>query len=265
MIGWGAKSTVHGYPGRFESQGVSLAYETAGEGPPVVLVHGFASSLNTNWKSTGWFDTLVKEGFQVVALDNRGHGESDKPRRDGAYAVDVMARDVAGLIDHLGLRQPCLFGYSMGARIVLSLLMQRPQIASCAVIGGAGAGVLKPLPADGLQRMSDAFDTDDPGTIKDTFARRFRLFADRQKGDIKALGQCYREVLTPLPEEGLHRIGVPVLVAIGEKDDHIVEPRHLADLLPQGRFVSVPDKDHMTVIADPRYKTAIIQFLKSAS
>lgn len=263
MISWGVKGTIKGEPGRFVSQGVSLAYEVAGAGPPVLLVHGFASSLDTNWKSTGWFETLVKGGYQVIGLDNRGHGASDKPRDPGAYAVDVMARDVAALIAHLGLTRPCLFGYSMGARIVLSLLMQRPEIATAAVIGGAGAGVLEPLPEAAVERMSEAFATDDPGTISDTFARRFRLFADRQKGDIKALGQCYREVLTALPGDALHKIDVPVLVAVGAKDDHIREPERLAQLLPKGRFVSVPDKDHMTVIADPRYKAAIMDFLKA--
>lgn len=265
MIGWGAKSGVKSRGGRLASQGITLAYEIAGSGPPVVLVHGFASSIATNWKSTGWFDELVKAGYQAVALDNRGHGESDKPKTQGAYAVETMAQDVAALIAHLGLERPFLFGYSMGARIVLSLLMQQPGLASAAVIGGAGAGVLKPLNPDSVARMMEAFATDDPGSISDVFARRFRLFADRQKGDIKALGQCYREVLLPLPERELHKIEIPVLVAVGEKDDHISDPQRLAVLLPKGQFVSVTDKDHMTVIADPRYKAAILAFLKAQS
>lgn len=265
MIGWGSKSSVKSLSGRVASQGISLAYETAGSGQPVVLVHGFASSLATNWKSTGWFDELVTAGYQAVALDNRGHGESDKPKIPGAYAVETMAQDVAALISHLNLKRPFLFGYSMGARIALSLLMQRPDIASAAVIGGAGAGVLKPLNPDSIARMMEAFATDDPGSISDVFARRFRLFADRQKGDIKALAQCYREVLLPLSEGELHKIEVPVLVAAGDQDDHITDPQRLADLLPKGQFVSIPDKDHMTVIADPRYKAAILSFLKAQS
>ena len=84
--------------------GVRLAYETAGEGKPIVLVHGFASDRNQNWKNVGWYETLTGAGFRVVAMDCRGHGESDKPHDDSAYG-DTMVSDILAVMDAAGLER----------------------------------------------------------------------------------------------------------------------------------------------------------------
>ncbi len=109
----------------FDSDGVRLNYELHGPeaGPPVVLVHGFASDYKLNWLGTRWQESLTGAGYRVIGLDCRGHGRSDKPHDPAAYAIDVMAADVRRLLDELGVPSAHYTGYSMGARIGLQSVL----------------------------------------------------------------------------------------------------------------------------------------------
>ncbi len=107
--------------------GQSLFYDDQGDGPTVVLLHGFAADMNVNYVRSGILDLLLDEGYRVVALDARGHGLSAKPTDSEAYADDAMKRDVVALFDHLGLRDVVLVGYSMGAHLSLRLAPDEPR------------------------------------------------------------------------------------------------------------------------------------------
>src|SRR5206468_423895 len=109
------------------------------QGTPIVAVHGFASDYRLNWVGTRWQETLTNNGFRVIGLDCRGHGESDKPHDEAAYAVDVMTGDVVRLLDHLGVAAAAYIGYSMGARIGLEVILDFPDRVTRAVLGGIGA------------------------------------------------------------------------------------------------------------------------------
>jgi hypothetical protein len=85
-----------------ESAGVPIHYEIAGEGPPIVLVHGFMSSMNS-WVQTGWVEFLVARGRSVVRMDVRGHGKSGKPHDPTAYENSRMPDDVLAVMDALRL------------------------------------------------------------------------------------------------------------------------------------------------------------------
>jgi pimeloyl-ACP methyl ester carboxylesterase len=117
--------------------GVRLAYETIGDGKPIVLVHGFASSRAQNWRETGWYKTLNDAGYAVTAMDCRGHGESDKPRDDESYG-DKMVADIATVMDAAGLERADVMGYSMGARVTAFLALAHPERVRAAVLGGLG-------------------------------------------------------------------------------------------------------------------------------
>ena len=119
----------------FDSHGVRIRYVDAGKGEPVVLVHGFSSSLDANWRMTGVFDALAKD-FRVVALDCRGHGKSDKPHDAASYGVE-MIEDVARLMDHLGIRKAHIVGYSMGGAITGKFIAMHPDRVLSAVFGGS--------------------------------------------------------------------------------------------------------------------------------
>ncbi|MBT9588279.1 alpha/beta hydrolase [bacterium] len=99
----------------FRSHGVKIHYTVEGSGQPVILIHGLASSAAINWRMPGIVARLAKD-YQVVALDCRGHGRSDKPKQDQAYGR-AMVQDVAALMDHLRLKNAHIVGYSMGGMI----------------------------------------------------------------------------------------------------------------------------------------------------
>jgi len=95
----------------FESDGIDLAYVDEGEGEPILLIHGFASNIGTNWKDTSWIDTLVADGRRVIAIDNRGHGQSEKLYEPERYGAPTMAEDARRLLDHLGIARADVLGY----------------------------------------------------------------------------------------------------------------------------------------------------------
>ena len=101
----------------FKSDDYTISYLDEGEGEPVLLIHGFASNKMVNWVNPGWVQTLTKAGYHVIAVDNRGHGESEKLYDSALYSSPIMAEDARALLDHLGLQKAFVMGYSMGARI----------------------------------------------------------------------------------------------------------------------------------------------------
>src|ERR1700690_3342961 len=115
---------------------VEIAFLDEGEGPPIVLVHGFASNKAVNWVYPAWISALTAAGRRVIALDNRGHGESTKLYDPSAYHSATMAEDVRALLDHLQLPHADILGYSLGARIVAFLALAHPARVLSAVLGG---------------------------------------------------------------------------------------------------------------------------------
>lgn len=121
----------------FDSDGVNIRYFSAGQGEALVLIHGFSGSATTAWIKPGVFDALVDAGFHVIALDNRGHGGSDKPHDPASYGVN-MAEDVRRLLEHAGLERAHIVGYSMGARIANTFRSRHPQRVITLTLGGYG-------------------------------------------------------------------------------------------------------------------------------
>jgi pimeloyl-ACP methyl ester carboxylesterase len=242
----------------FDSDGVTIHYEVFGDGPPIVLVHGFASSLKDNWVQTGWVKRLESAGRRVVALDCRGHGESDKPRDPAAYQGDTMPGDVIRLMDHLGIDRADLMGYSMGGGIALGLIMRHPQRFHRAVLAGVGAAARG---ATDSAVIADALAADDSSAVTSEIARNFRAFAMQRGNDLKALAACMRRGRPAPDPKALAAISLPVLVVVGEKDDLVGRGEVLADAIPGARFVSIPERDHITAVPDRRYKEAVLDFL----
>lgn len=246
----------------FDSDGVAIHYEVFGDGQPIVLVHGFASSLQENWVQTGWVKRLVSAGRRVVALDCRGHGESAKPHYTSAYGGETMAADVIRLMDHLEIVRADLMGYSMGGAVALDLIMRHADRFRRVVLGGVGAVARGPIESSAI---ADALSTDKPSAIRDVVARAFRQFAEERGNDLKALAACMRWRRSRPALEALAAISLPVLVVVGEKDDLVSRADMLADAIPGARLLTVPDRDHLSVVPDRRFKEAALSFLSEAS
>lgn len=244
----------------FISQSVRIAYQTYGEGPPLVLVHGFASNGYVNWVQTGWVQTLTEAGYMAITLDNRGHGESEKPHDPEAYPARTMAHDVINLIDHLGLEHAGLIGYSMGARISAFAALDAPQKVATAVFGGLGINMIK-----GLTNSNDIIDGLRAPTldaVKTPAGRQFRIFAEHTKSDLEALAACMASSRVRISAEDVGHIAAPVLVAVGSDDDIGGDPQALADLMPRGEALVIERRDHMRATGDPQFKRGVLSFLE---
>lgn len=243
----------------FQSEGFEIAYEIYGEGPPIIAVHGFASSGTVNWVATGWVDTLTEAGYQVITIDNRGHGASQKLYEPDVYGARDMARDVANLIDYLGLEKVALIGYSMGARISAYVCIQNPEKVACAIFGGLGANM--PTPMLDAPEIIEGLNAASLSEVTHPSARQFRIFAEHTKSDLKALAACMAGSRTLVAVEDLQKIDVPVLVAVGSEDTVGGPAQPLADLLPQGEALTIERRDHMRATGDPQFKRGALEFL----
>lgn len=244
----------------FRNGDVEIAYLDEGEGDPIVLVHGFASNKETNWVMPGWTTTLRRDNRRVIALDNRGHGQSTKLYDPAAYHTDMMAGDVAALIRHLKLPRADVMGYSLGSRISAVLAARHPDLMRSVILGGAG---IRLTDNAGLRdEIADSLEAPSSDGITDPMAKRFRAFAEQTRSDLRALAACLRGSRQPVRIEDVKGVQVPVLVAVGTKDDIAGSPHELAALMPNGRGLDIPDRDHMVAVGDKMFKAAAVEFLQ---
>lgn len=243
----------------FQSNGHTIAYLDEGAGKPILLIHGFGSSARVNWVNPGWVDTLIKAGRRVVALDNRGHGDSDKPHDVAAYRVAAMADDARNLLIHLGIPRADVMGYSMGARIAAMLALAHPEMVRTLVFGGLGYGIVTGIGPWGP--VVEALQTDVPETITDPIGLMFRKFADQTKSDRVALAACMRATRQPISADDLASLHLPVLVAVGEKDELAGSAADLAAIIPGAEVLDIPKRDHMLAVGDKVYKAGVLDFI----
>ena len=173
----------------FHHGAVEIAYIDEGEGDPIVLVHGFASSKNVNWVYPSWVSDLKKSGRRVIAFDNRGHGDSSKLYDSADYELAIMASDIAALMDHLKLERADVMGYSLGSRMTAMLARSEPHRLRSAILGGIGIGLIEGGgPGENVVKALEADSLDE---VTDPVGRTFRAFADQTRSDRKALAACY--------------------------------------------------------------------------
>jgi pimeloyl-ACP methyl ester carboxylesterase len=243
----------------FQSDDAALHYIDEGSGNPVLLIHGFASNIAVNWVDTGWVRTLTGAGFRAIAIDNRGHGNSEKLYDPARYSAPMMAEDARRLLDHLAIARADVMGYSMGARITAFLALAHPERVRSAIFAGLGINMVRGLAGTGpIAKALEAPSIDD---VTNPTARTFRAFAEQTKGDLKALAACIRSSRDPITAEAVARITCPVLVAVGSKDVIGGSARDLAALIPGAEALEIPDRDHMKAVGDRAYKDGVLDFL----
>jgi pimeloyl-ACP methyl ester carboxylesterase len=245
----------------FSSDGVDIHFIDEGprDGPPVLLIHGFASSIKTNWTDPLWVKFLTANGRRVVAMDCRGHGQSAKLYDQAAYGSPVMAEDARRLLDHLQIPQADVMGYSMGARITAFLALAHPGRVRRAVFGGLGINMVRGLAGTGP--IAHALEADSIDDVTNPTARTFRAFAEATKSDLKALAHCIRAARAVISAEMLATLQVPVLVVVGTDDVIGGSASELAALIPGAQALDLLNRDHMRAVGDRRYKEAVEEFL----
>jgi pimeloyl-ACP methyl ester carboxylesterase len=244
----------------FHNGAVEIAYLDEGEGDPIVLVHGFASSKNVNWIYPAWVSDLKKDGRRVIALDNRGHGESEKLYDSAEYEIAIMASDVIALLDHLGIERADVMGYSLGSRMTAILAREQPQRLRSAILGGIGIGLIEGGgPGENVAMALEAPSLED---VTDPVGRTFRAFADQTRSNRRALAACLRgsrRLMTS--EEAAGIVGVPVLIAVGTKDEIAGSAAALGKIIPGAEVLDIPNRDHMRAVGDKVYKVGVTDFL----
>ncbi len=254
----------------FDSDGVQIHYEIEGQGPEVILIHGFAGSAQGNYVLPGIVRYLRNKN-SVIMMDCRGHGLSAKPHENNAYG-EKMVLDILNLVRYLGLEQANFMGYSMGASLCLRLTINYPEVVRSVILGGWGLnppqkpGTQGSVPAD---LIVTALLATDKSTITDTGALGFRAFAESTGGDLQALAACmsgnFRGVNDLASYEKMvaqiKQIRKPLMTVCGNDDALVKNTASLAMLVPGATHVLIQGKDHLTVVADQRLKMAVGAFL----
>ncbi|MFX1571791.1 MAG: alpha/beta fold hydrolase [Promethearchaeota archaeon] len=259
----------------FNNEGIKIYYEVEGEGPPVIMIHGWAASLEGNWKQAKWVEVL-KNDYKVILLDCRGHGKSDKPLDPTQYGAH-MTDDIVKLLDHLSIQKANFFGYSMGARLSYELLLRKQELFISAILGGF---VLQ-FPSDEQRSeaqkrgndMIEAIQTKNIDEIKNPAALRVRkiisAYKDFDLQNLDALAAVLKggflrqrsSIQTKAQmEEALKKINVPVLTVVGS-DDFPGDKTLVAQLVPDACHFQIQGKDHINVVPDPKFHMIVKAFL----
>lgn len=244
----------------FDSAGVRIRYVDAGapEGTPIVLVHGFASDYELNWVGSRWQEALAGAGFRVLGIDCRGHGHSGKPHDTAAYASELMAGDVVGLLDVLEVDRAHYLGYSMGGRLGLELVVRHPERFDRVALAGIGSRVLDRSPA-GAELIARRLRGD--ATVHHPIADMFFAFASaRPINDLEALASCITAPWS-ITRDDLLGIQRPVLIVAGDRDELVRGAPELAGLIPGARHVAVEGRNHMNAVPARAFKEAVLEFL----
>jgi pimeloyl-ACP methyl ester carboxylesterase len=237
--------------------GVRIAWRETGEGRSLILVHGYFSDADTNWIKYGHAAKLSEAGYRVIMPDLRAHGLSDKPHDLAHYPKDILADDQFALIDHLGLIDFDLAGYSLGGRTVARMLARGAKPGR-AIVSGMGLAGLTDTEKRGnhFKHILDNLGSHEKGSP----AWMAEAFLKTTGGDPVAL-RCILETFVDTQEAALRAIETPVAVICGEDDNDNGSASALADILPNGRLISVPG-NHMSAVAKPDLGQAMLEALQ---
>ena len=262
----------------FDSNGTRIRYVEQGSGQPLLLIHGYTRSIETNWIESGVFQELAKS-YRVIAFDLRGHGKSDKPHDPAAYGREIML-DAVRLLDHLRIQKAHIVGYSLGAVIAAKLLTTNPERFLTATLGGhAGFRNWRPELAQSAERTALELESDvpfrslvvamtpadEPKRTEEEIRKRSAALA--VGNDVKALAAYQRGGTRDLnaTDAEVSAITVPVLAVIGSLDN-VKSVTLLKTLLPSLEVVVIDGATHAgdrAAFARPEFPAAIRGFIAS--
>ena len=221
---------------------------------PVLLIHGFASSFERNWREPGWVDVLGEEGHEVRGVDLLGHGDAPKPTDPEAYRdLDRCIEQVLpeeGRVDAVG--------FSLGGQLLLRVAARSPQRFRRIAVGGVGDNIFRP---SGSEDAARAVETGRAGESDHEASGAFARFAQAPGNDPAALAACLRRPHEPVRAAELAGVTVPVLVVLGDRD-FVGPAEQLMAALPDARLVTLAGADHFGTPKDFRFLDAVVEFLR---
>jgi pimeloyl-ACP methyl ester carboxylesterase len=243
-----------------ENQGVRIHYEVEGRGSPVILMHGFSADYRT-WYGTGYVKELSKE-YELILVDARGHGASDKPHTPEAYNSGLMVSDLVAILDDRGFSRASFFGYSMGGRIGFRIPLHAPDRFSSLILGGAAYPIhgdedTKDEILTSLYIALNAAIKESPDNPMSTYLARIEKASDQPVSPevrtlilsndalaLQALNLAARHAVNPKAEEALPRFTIPCLVFVGGADPRYRAAKECTRRMPNASFISLPGLDH---------------------
>jgi pimeloyl-ACP methyl ester carboxylesterase len=223
-----------------DNGGVRIHYQVEGEGPALVLRHGFTESI-VDWYETGYVDAL-RPDYRLILIDARGHGASDKPHDPDAYALNRRVSDVVAVLDALDIATALYWGYSMGGWIGFGIGKHAMERAHALVIGGQHPyarrmGSLRRMVQRGLEQGREAF----VAGMEEMFgpesaARKQRLLA----ADLEAYLALAQD--RPGLEDILPTMRMPCCLYAGEADPIYAEVESCSRHIPRVTFFSLPGR-----------------------
>lgn len=240
----GARLAVHRYGPR------------AGNGRPVLLLHGLFSNAQMNWVRFGHAQALADAGFEAIMPDLRAHGESAAPHDPAAYPPGVLVRDVQAVATGIGLTEFDLVGFSLGARTAAAAVLgglapRRLVLAGMGLEGLAGWDGRSQFFVDAIDRFAEIGPAD-PAYIAVQFMKTMKV--DR------VAARLLLQSIEDMGASDLPRIAMPTLVLCGEQDRDNGSPEALVRTLPDARLEFVPGT-HMSSVTQPEFGEAIVRFL----
>ena len=228
------------------------------DAPTVLAVHGFASSAILNWHASGWVRDLTRAGYRVLAIDQRGHGASDKPHDPEAYSIELLVADVLTVLDTYMIDRAAYVGYSLGARVGWQASIDLPDRITRAVLGGIPDG-------DPLTRFqvedARAFIAD--GTpVTDPLTDAYLSMAGGIRGnDLTALVSLVEGMRGGTQPDPANPPRQPVFFATGSNDSILDKSRVLAVSTPLGEFFEIPGRNHFNAPTSRQFRDAALAFL----
>jgi pimeloyl-ACP methyl ester carboxylesterase len=255
----------------FDSDGVKIRYITVGEGEPVLLIHGYTASAEMNW---GTVIPALSKNYQVIAIDNRGHGKSEKPHGAEHYGEE-MVLDSVRLLDHLGIEKAHIVGYSMGGYITAKMTTMAPDRMLSATIGGAGWAQDDPERNQMLDALADALEND--GNLAPLFAaltpegeempeEQLKMMNTMimQNNDPKALASVARGMKEhAVSKEEVEEVDVPTQLIMGAKDPLKATSDAWMSVQTDDEYVVIDGADHMTAFTNPEFLKSVQEFIEA--
>ena len=267
---------------RAATSGHHYNIEVAGEGEPLILLHGFSGN-STTWNK---ITSQLKESFRLIMLDILGHGVSDKPAQAASYRMEAVAADLIDVLDQLGLAQAHLLGYSMGGRLALTLALQQPERFRSMVLESASPGLAdaaeraerrrsddalaEKIESRGIEWFVDYWETLPiwasqsqlpAAMLAEQRSQRLRNSPNGLANSLRGMGSGAQPNLwSELPD-----LNIPTLLLVGENDEKFQKINfQMAKLIPLARVALVPSAGHNTHLENPRaFSGAVSSFLQS--
>ena len=240
--------------------GVTIATYEFGDpdAPPVLMVHGFASSGLLNWRNSGWVRDLLRAGRRVIAIDQRGHGASTKPPRPDGYTMELLVSDVSHVLDTFALDEVDYVGYSLGARVGWQTAVRMPERIRRLVLGGIPDG-------DPLTRFhtdqARAFVADGTPIADRLTATYVNMAAGIPGNDLTALVSLVEGMRGGPQPDPANPPTQPTLFATGSEDPIVEASRSLASATPLGSFHEIPGRGHFNAPTARGFRDTAMEFL----